>query len=351
MRNPSRRGSGALALVLAAFAVPVAAHGAEQGRPLGGRVVAWGDPNHGLTKIPAGLRDAVVVATSGSHALALRSDGTVVGWGDDSDGQAGAPAGLTEVTAIAAGPGYSLAVRSDGTLAGWGRARHGGPLAPPALTDRIIAVAAGYDHGIALRSDGTVLAWGEDKDGQTDVPLGLRDVVAVGAGGFYSAALRSDGTVVVWGYNVELGDVAAYPSPELGDSPTNPVRLVHGKYNGMLNTANSTGLLGQFKAIDVEYDHTVGLRADGTVTATGSRYNPGNYPPLGLDGVVAVATGSFHNIALRSDGIVVAWGGRRVPGSLVPSDDIGRTKVPTGLRNVTAIAAGGAFNLAITTAG
>ena len=45
--------------------------------------------------------------------------------------------------------------------------------------------------------------------------------------------------------------------------------------------------------------------------------------------MVAIAAGAEHSLALRADGTVVAWGG----------NTYGQTKVPTGLSNVVAIAA------------
>ena len=61
--------------------------------------------------------------------------------------------------------------------------------------------------------------------------------------------------------------------------------------------------------------------------------------PPGLSNVVAIAAGGYHSLALRRNGTVVAWG----------SDDVTkRPVVPPGLSNVVAIAAGGKHSLAIT---
>jgi hypothetical protein len=59
--------------------------------------------------------------------------------------------------------------------------------------------------------------------------------------------------------------------------------------------------------------------------------------PEGLSNVTAIAAGGAHNLALRSDGTVVAWG----------QNVYGQTNIPPGLSNVVAIAAGGWHSLAL----
>jgi hypothetical protein len=97
------------------------------------------------------LANAVNIAASGPHSLALKSDGTVVAWGSNSNGEATVPVGLTNV----------------------------------------VSLAAGIFHSLALKADGTVVAWGLDNSGQATVPAGLSNVVTIAAGGYHSLALRS----------------------------------------------------------------------------------------------------------------------------------------------------------------
>jgi large repetitive protein len=54
--------------------------------------------------------------------------------------------------------------------------------------------------------------------------------------------------------------------------------------------------------------------------------------------VHAIAAGTYHSLALRSDGAVAGWG----------FDGYGQATVPQGLPGASAVAAGGAHNLAIT---
>ncbi|MEW6157005.1 MAG: immunoglobulin domain-containing protein, partial [Verrucomicrobiota bacterium] len=91
------------------------------------------------------------------------------------------------------------------------------------------------------------------------------------------------------------------------------------------------------RAIAAGYDHTIGLKADGTVLAWGANDYGQSNVPAGLSGVKAIAAGGTHSIALRSDGTVVAWGDNRS----------GQCNVPAGLNDVAAIAGGGSFTLAL----
>ncbi|RYG47645.1 hypothetical protein EON79_06780, partial [bacterium] len=123
---------------------------------------------------------------------------TVVAWGADYEGETVVPAGLKDVVAIAASGSWSLALKADGTVVQWGY-NFGGLLNPPAGLKNVVGIAAGFAHALAVKSDGTVVAWGANSSNQCDVPLGLGAVVQVSAGGNQSLALKSDGKVVGWG--------------------------------------------------------------------------------------------------------------------------------------------------------
>ena len=82
---------------------------------------------------------------------------------------------------------------------------------------------------------------------------------------------------------------------------------------------------------------SVGLRADGTVTAWGDDFDGQCDVPAGLQDAVAIAAGGYHSLAIRAKGTVVAWG----------ADDSGQTTVPAGLTKVIGIAAGTWHNVAL----
>ena len=68
-------------------------------------------------------------------------------------------------------------------------------------------------------------------------------------------------------------------------------------------------------------EHSLALRADGTVAAWGWNSYGQTTIPAGLTNVVAIAAGYNHSLALRADGAVVAWG----------RNYYGQTNIPAGL--------------------
>jgi hypothetical protein len=90
-------------------------------------------------------------------------------------------------------------------------------------------------------------------------------------------------------------------------------------------------------------NHTLALKADGTVVAWGENTDAEGLVvgqavvPWGLTNVVAIGAGQYHSLALKRDGTVVAWGDN--------SQD--QCSVPLGLTNVVALAGGGGHSLAL----
>jgi alpha-tubulin suppressor-like RCC1 family protein len=304
------------------------------------------------------LSDIVAVSQGQSHTIALSSDGTVWAWGLNQYGQLGDgttmgrpyPAqvrlangsALTNIVAIAAGDLHTLALRSDGTVWSWGYNWFGQvgdgtnlnvrinpiqvALAQGGMLSNVVAVAAGESHSVALRGDGTVWVWGRgngappgapqfDTFTRPTVPVRLADgmtltgVVNVAAGSNHTMALRNDGSLWTWGSNV---------SGQLGDGTTTnrtfaaPVGLADGR--------TLTGIV----AVDGAHDHSIVLRADGSVLTfglndvgqlgDGTRVNS-PFPVTvrladgtALSGATAVSAGGRANVAVRADGSMWAWG-------------------------------------------
>jgi alpha-tubulin suppressor-like RCC1 family protein len=198
--------------------------------------------------------------------------------------------------------GGSLTIRVF-PIAAWGDNGYGQTDVPVGLSN-VVAVAAGDTYSLALRADGTVAAWGGNGYGRTDVPASLSNVVAVTAGYAHSLALRADGTVVAWGWN-------GYGQTNVPSGLSKVVAVAAGEW------------------------HSLALRADGTVVAWGDNSSSQTNVPSGLRNVVAVAAGLYHSLALLADGTVAAWG------------SASRTDVPEGLSNVVAVAAGADHSLAL----
>jgi len=244
-----------------------------------------------------------------------------LGTGFPTTSQLPIPIGLdTNWIAIDGGAYYSVALKSDGSLWAWGNNIYG-QLGDGTTDDSHVpvvtgdsdndgyadtdwkAVAVGHSYTMALKSDGTLWAWGWNICGQlgdgttterhSPVQVGTdTDWTAIAASNgiadaIHSVALKSNGTLWAWGCN---------GSGQVGDGTT---------------TSTSSPLLitGRTKPLQVSagYEHTVGLRSDGTVVATGDNYwhqcDVGSWT-----NIAEVSAGRRHTVGLRSDGTVVATG-------------------------------------------
>jgi hypothetical protein len=298
--------------------------------------------------------------------------GTVAAWGSNSVGQLGNGAttdsstpvqvsDLSGATTIASGWTHSLALGSDGVAWAWGHNEYGElgnstatysstPVQVSGLSG-VTAIAAGLSYGLALRSDGSVWAWGLNGYGQlgngtatnTSTPVqvtGLSGVTAIAAGLSHGLALRSDGTVWAWGRN---------PYGQLGNGTTadssTPVQV--------------TGLSG-VTAIASGHLHSLALRTDGTVWAWGDGFygGLGNGTVLtrastpvqvsGLSEVTAIAGGFSYGLAVRTDGTVWGWGLNNY--GQLGNGTTTNTSTPvqvSGLCGSTAIAAGAFHSVAL----
>jgi alpha-tubulin suppressor-like RCC1 family protein len=159
--------------------------------------------------------------------------------------------------------------------------------------------------------------------------------------------LKSDGTVWATGDNSEgqLGDGS-------NTQRNNPVQVSDSSGNAFANVA----------AIAAGYDHTIFLKADGTVWATGdnsegqlgdgstvSKSNPvqvSDSSGNAIANVAAIAAGVYHTIFLKADGTVWATGnnseGQLGDGSTVNKSNPVQVSDSSGnaFANVAAIAAG-----------
>ena len=287
-----------------------------------GTVIAAGLNDDGQCNVDD-WTDIVAVAAGYYHTVGLRSNGAVIATGQNDEGQCNI-GGWIDLVAVAAGYYHTVGLRSDGTVIAAGR-NDEGQCNVNSWTD-IVAVAAGESHTVGLRSDGTVVATGGNSYGQCDVD-GWTDIVAVAAGWSHTMGLRSDGTVVATGLNddsqCEVSDWNNIRLPqEMNPGYQAAQQLMdEGKYLQAMwafsaldfqdsaekaQEARSCYVSSQPTLAVGDY-HTVGLRSDGTVVATG--WN--NYSQCDVDSwsdIVAVDTGTYHTVGLRSDGTVVATG-------------------------------------------
>ena len=304
-------------------------------------------------------KTVTALSTSGSHTLAVTSDGMVYAWGSNSRGELGdgtlttrlSPVAVDRsgvlsgktIVAVSAGFEFSLALSSDGLVFAWGGNTYGNlgdgtgfqrktPVAVDTTgvlaTKVVIAIDAGADFSAALTSDGLVFTWGHNTNGQlgqgnytnSNVPGAVvtsgillgKTVTAISMGTVHGHAVTSTGIVVGWGYNVN--GTLADGSAAIRES--SPVAI------------GSTGVMSAktMVAVSAGDDFTLALASDGTVFGWGqnglSQLGDGSATivarsPVETDmsgalsgkSVTAISAGSTHSLALTSDGELYAWGG------------------------------------------
>ncbi|WP_142116370.1 Ig-like domain repeat protein [Salinispora arenicola] len=222
--------------------------------------------------------------------------------------------------------------------------------------------AAENGPSAAIRASDTYFAWGDNSNGQlgngtttgsstpvdVDLPAGMT-ITAVAAGGLHSLALTSTGAVLAWGRNVsgQLGN---------GDSTNRSTPVEVSLPAGVTITAVAAGAF-----------HSLALTSAGAVLAWGENLhgqlgNGGTTDrstpvevslPAGVT-ITAVAAGAAYSLALTSTGAVLAWGdnsnGQLGNGTTTGSSTPVDVDLPAGM-TITTVAAGAAHSLALTSTG
>jgi len=170
---------------------------------------------------------------------------------------------------------------------------------PKTVPVKVRAISSGFEYSLALLDNSTVVAWGANQFGQlgngttldTNVPVGvcaagvkscppgspsssfLHGVTAVAAGAFFNLALVG-GKVMVWG------------------------RASNGSQGSLgIGTTRGNTCNGGCQSVPVE------------VCAVGVTSCPAGSPPSSfLQGVTAVAAGTFFALAVLNNNTVVSWG-------------------------------------------
>jgi alpha-tubulin suppressor-like RCC1 family protein len=242
----------------------------------------------GVTKIAAGT----------AFSVALKSDGTVYTWGDDGTGQLGdgtigggssttpiQVTGLSDVQYIAAGGSHALAVKNDGTVWAWGLNSSGqlgnNSTSNSATPVQMIGVASasrvagGGAHSVILKTDGTVMTTGYNNNGELGLGSGqgqyrttaaaiasFTGVADVRAGENYSVVLKSDGTVWTWGRN-HVGQLATGNQ----DPRSTPGQVASLSAIGLIGTGWSHAIAATTTGVVKTWGtNTNGVLGDGTST-------------------------------------------------------------------------------------
>ncbi|WP_018800896.1 Ig-like domain repeat protein [Salinispora arenicola] len=226
--------------------------------------------------------------------------------------------------------------------------------AAPVLAQGVPSAAAG--------PPGTGLAWGDNAESQlgdgtttnsstpvtVDVPADTT-ITAVAAGQGHSLAVTSAGTVLAWGANSsgQLGDGTTTPrsTPVAVDLPagTTITAVTAGDRHSLAVTSTGTVLAWGLNVTGQLYDGTTTNSSTPIVVDL----------PVGTT-VTAVAAGNAHSLAVTSAGTVLAWGanssGQLGDGTTTPSSTPVAVDLPVGT-TVSTIAASSSHSLAVTSTG
>jgi alpha-tubulin suppressor-like RCC1 family protein len=281
------------------FLTSVAGHGNSVAIKADGSLWGWGDNGYynvgdgtyidRLTPIPIGT-DApdgwTTVSSSGFHTLAIRPDGTLWGWGLNSSDELG----LGDNGSV-----FTKVITRVGTDSDWKM------------------VSINLEHTAALKDDGSLWVWGTNEWGQhglgdttrRNVPTQMgadKDWKFVAAGWNYTMAIKNDGSL--WGWGMWSGGKIGVP---WSGSQINPVPARIGDDN-------------DWAFVSGGYNHSVGIRTDGSLWTWGDnawaqlgRSIPGQYThEVGQVGTAkdwkSVAASYNHSVALKADGSVWTWG-------------------------------------------
>jgi alpha-tubulin suppressor-like RCC1 family protein len=264
------------------------------------------------------LAGVVEVSAGSGNAIALTDDGSVLSWGEypgqgsvvgngparypNSVSDPSGTGALSDVASVSAGWNFGLALANSGKVYAWGwndlsqtgNSRAGtGPGGPPEVLpktvkraadgadiDNIVAISAGYNFALALTGDGRVYAWGGNDSGQlgqntqNTLPSQavlvkdaagtgtLEGITMIAAGGRHALAMDGAGRVYSWGSaaNGKLGDGANRP---VVNQSLLPISVVD---------ESSTSTLTAAASIAAGYQHSLALKADGTLLMWGAGF-------------------------------------------------------------------------------
>lgn len=322
-----------------------------------GSLWSWGENRHGWSVLGQGktetqpsLRrigmdnDWIDASSSGSHCLALKSDGTMWAWGENLYGQLGTgigdrrnadrdtplPAAFgTDWTQVAAGGSHSLALKRDGTLWSWGN-NWAGQLGLGIANQQVPEVsqvgastnwsrvwAAGL-QSVGQQSDGSLWFWGsltgESKDtNQFLVPTRISAAtnwVDVSFGYFVVFAIKSDGTLWCWGR-----DAGMYTGAPIQVLNPTPARV------GTNSDWKACATAEYFYRVLQKHDGSLWeLDASDYAFVNRATYRPVELRPLNLQKNVAAfgaAGRGVMGVVLTKEGEVWTWG--KVLGEYTPA--------------------------------
>ncbi len=322
--------------------------------------------------LPQGIEIEPEVATSGSHTVTLKVDGTVWSYGNNTNGELGN--GTTDysdepvqaefpeevkIVQIGAGEKFSIALDSNGNVWTWGANDYGqlgytsvGNVTKPQKVEglsNITKITAGSYTCLVIDEYKDIYGWGLDSNGELGIgsytnivrtptkAKYITDIIDIEAGKNHTIALKSTGEVYVTGLNM---------------------------YGVIGNGSTEVKKISQFAKVEsIKGIGRIGATESGNITATvdGRVYTWGLniYGELGLgdknnrstpeevqnlSNIVDIDGGKNHSIALDRNGKVYLTGSNKY-GQLGDGTTNESTtfKMETSLNDVMTVSAGNTY--------
>ncbi len=353
--------------------------------------------------LPQGIEIEPEVATSGSHTVTLKVDGTVWSYGNNTNGELGN--GTTDysdepvqaefpeevkIVQIGAGEKFSIALDSNGNVWTWGANDYGqlgytsvGNVTKPQKVEglsNITKITAGSYTCLAIDEYKDIYGWGLDSNGELGIgsytnivrtptkAKYITDIIDIEAGKNHTIALKSTGEVYVTGLNMygQLGIARERVGSENAFGSTLS-RADHGNFaeqNLLENGSTEVKKISQFAKVEsIKGIGRIGATESGNITATvdGRVYTWGLniYGELGLgdknnrstpeevqnlSNIVDIDGGKNHSIALDRNGKVYLTGSNKY-GQLGDGTTNESTtfKMETSLNDVMTVSAGNTY--------
>lgn len=246
------------------------------------------------------------ISTGYAHSLAVKDDGTLWAWGSNADGRLGDNTTISKIvptqigtannwSKVCASFSASYAIKTDGTLWAWGWNGNGELGLGTSTSTFLVPTRVGTDTNwqsisssdyfcLALKSNGTLWAWGRNDYGQlgdnsavfrfSPVQIGTdTNWQSISAGYGHSMAVKSNGTLWAWGEN-------AYGKLGLGTTTT------------VYFAPTQVGVATNWQKVSGGYNHSLGIKTDGTLWAWGSNTNGqfGNASPTSSNVPIQIGT-------------------------------------------------------------
>lgn len=295
------------------------------------------------------------IATGNKCSYAIKNDGTLWAWGINDFGQLGDGTLIkknipTQIgtnndwqKVISGNGSHAFAIKTNGTLWAWEQNNHGQLGLGTSSTMETVPIqvgnennwlnaSIGFTHSLFIKTNGTIWSCGLGNDGALGngsnvlafVPTQIgtqNNWIKIASGFYFSAAINSENKLFMWGDNSQgqlgIGDYINKNIPTQINNETNWDEIV----------------LGLF--------HSVALKSNKTVWSWGSHFNCqlGNGNPCAIPGVNInlpqqinietnwdkIFTGYSHSFSIKSNGELWAWGfngGRQLGNNTTTSSNV-----------------------------